>query len=123
MFKLSIETHISAAHLLRNYEGPCSRLHGHNWKVKVEVRAHTLNAVGIAIDFKDLKDITWQVIGRFDHNNFNEIAPFNDINPTAENIVRFFYEEIAKKLPEEIKLSKISLWETEKYRVEYEPDE
>jgi len=118
MYRLSIETSISAAHLLRDYEGPCARLHGHNWKIKVQVATDRLNDIGIAIDFKDLKDITWQVAGRFDHQNFNEIPPFNDINPTAENIVHFFFEQIRGLLPDGVKLEKVSLWETEKYLVE-----
>ena len=65
----------------------------------VEVGANELDKHGIAIDFLDLKKITWQVVGPFDHNNFNEIPPFDKLNPTAENIVKFFYEEIEKLLP------------------------
>jgi 6-pyruvoyltetrahydropterin/6-carboxytetrahydropterin synthase len=119
MYNLSIVTSISAAHLLRDYEGPCSLLHGHNWKIKVEVSSDELNEQGIAIDFLDLKNITWKVIGPFDHNNFNDISPFDKLNPTAENIVKYFYEEIGKLLPTNINLKSIRLWETEKYAVEY----
>ena len=119
MYNLSIETMLSAAHLMRNYEGACSRLHGHNWKIKVEVSADKLNEAGMTIDFKDLEDISNQVISKFDHQYFNEIAPFDKINPTAENLARYFYREIAKLLPENIKMSKISLWETKNYLVEY----
>ena len=117
MYCLSIESKISAAHQLRDYDGPCARTHGHNWKIKVEVRANNLNKVGIAIDFSDLKKLTWQIIGRFDHNNFNEIAPFDKLNPTAENIAKYFYDEIAKILPDDITLVLIEIWETDKYRV------
>ena len=67
-----------------------------------------------------LKNITWKVIGPFDHNNFNDIAPFDELNPTAENIVKFFYDEIGKLLPSNIMLISIRLWETEKYAVEYQ---
>ncbi len=119
MYRLSIESNISAAHQLRDYDGPCARLHGHNWKVKVEVRASSLDDAGIAIDFSDLSHITWQVIGPFDHNNFNEIAPFDQLNPTAENIAKYFFDEIAKLLPEDISITLIEIWETEKYRVAY----
>jgi 6-pyruvoyltetrahydropterin/6-carboxytetrahydropterin synthase len=119
MFNLSINASISAAHLLRDYEGPCSRLHGHNWHIRVEVLADKLDEKGIAMDFKDLNELTWQVIGKFDHNNFNDIAPFDKLNPTAENIVKYFYDELKKILPEGTRLNKICLWETEKYAVEY----
>ncbi len=119
MYRLSIQTNISAAHLIRGYKGPCARLHGHNWKLKVDVTASVLNEIGMAIDFKDLKEITWKIAGRYDHQNFNEIAPFDKINPTAENVAKYFFEEIDRLLPEGIKMAKISLWETEKYLVEY----
>jgi len=119
MYTLSIETCISASHLLVNYEGPCARMHGHNWKIRVEVSAPELNPQGIAIDFKDLNDLTWQVVGRFDHTVFNEISPFDKLNPTAENIVKYFYDELSQLLPTEIDLLNIRLWETEKYAVEY----
>lgn len=119
MYKLSTMVSISSAHFLKHYDGDCARLHGHNWKVKVDVAAQTLNDSGMAVDFKELKKITWQAIGKYDHQVFNEVAPFDKLNPTAENIARHFYNEIAALLPDNIKMSKISLWETEKYLVEY----
>jgi len=119
MYKLSTRTMISAAHVLRDYDGPCARLHGHNWTVKVDVLAEQLNKVGLAIDFKDIDLIVQKVVGRFDHQNFNEIAPFDKINPTAENIARYFYHEIKTHLPAAIRLDKVSIWETENYLVEY----
>lgn len=120
MYRLSAELKISAAHQLRNYDGPCARIHGHNWKVKVEVCATELDKIGMAIDFADLKDITWRVIGKYDHNNFNAIAPFDNINPTAENIARYFYHEISALLPQGIKMCSIEIWETDKYKVAYD---
>ena len=55
MYELSIQTSFSAAHRLRNYQGDCEALHGHNWKVQVTVQSRTLNDIGLAIDFKTLK--------------------------------------------------------------------
>lgn len=122
MFRLSTQKMISAAHILRDYDGPCARLHGHNWNVKIEVLSDELDPVGITVDFVDLDKILWQVIGPFDHNNFNDIAPFDKINPTAENVAKFFYEAIKLKLPAQIKMDKITIWETERYLVEYFED-
>lgn len=113
---------ISAAHVLRDYQGPCARLHGHNWNVKIDVLSNDLNSIGLTIDFKDLDDILWKVIGPFDHNNFNDIAPFDRINPTAENISKYFFNELKKQLPGNVKLEKISIWETNDYLVEYFED-
>jgi 6-pyruvoyltetrahydropterin/6-carboxytetrahydropterin synthase len=119
MYRLSSKKMISAAHVLRGYDGPCSRLHGHNWNVKIDVLSSELNEIGLSIDFNDLDDILWQVAGPFDHNNFNDFPPFDKINPTAENISRYFFNEIKKRLPEYVKLEKVSIWETDDYLVEY----
>lgn len=120
MYTLSIMKEISAAHLLRDYDGPCARIHGHNWKIRIEVRSGNVDDTGIAIDFMDIEKLLWQVIGRYDHRNFNEIAPFDRINPTAENIARFVYEEMKKLLPPGISMQNVQLWETDNYRVCYE---
>ncbi len=119
MIKLSFETVISSAHFLRDYQGICSRIHGHNWKIRVEIRADKLNKEGMVIDFKELKKLTWEVIGPFEHQNLNDISPFDKINPTAENIVKYFFKELKRILPNEINLVNIRLWETENYSVEY----
>ena len=119
MYRLSSQKMISAAHVLRDYDGPCSRMHGHNWNVKIDVLSNQLDKVGFCLDFKDLDDILWKVIGPFDHNNFNDFAPFDKLNPTAENIARYFFDELKKLLPQNIRLEKISIWETDTYLVEY----
>ena len=119
MYRLSAQTIISAAHKLNNYNGPCARLHGHNWKIRVEVSANQLDEVGITLDFDEIKKLTWQVVGKFDHNYFNEIPPFDKINPTAENIVKYIFEEFCKIIPKEVRLEKVSLWETEEFKIDY----
>lgn len=119
MYRLSIQTSISAAHFLNNYDGNCALLHGHNWKIQVEVCSEQVDKAGMVIDFKDLKDITWQVAGKFDHHVFNETPPFDKENPTAENISRYLYNEIGKLLPAHVKMDRIRLWETDNYSIEY----
>lgn len=119
MYRLSIQNMISGAHFLRGYKGNCSRLHGHNWTIQVEVICHEVNSAGMCIDFKELSDLSWQVISTFDHQNFNEIEPFDKINPTAENLAKYFYNEIGKTLPAGVTMAAIKLWETDKYMVEY----
>ncbi len=119
MYQLAIDLMISASHRLRNYEGPCQRVHGHNWKIQVVVKGDQLNETGMVIDFKELSDLAWEVVGRFDHQMLNEIPPFDRLNPTAENMARYFFQEIGKKLPDGVKMQAIRLWETDKYMVEY----
>ena len=93
MYEISIQTVFSAAHRLRNYQGDCEALHGHNWKVQVTVQTHKLNEIGLAIDFKMLKKITNEALSRLDHACLNDIAPFDDMNPSSENIARVLFEE------------------------------
>jgi 6-pyruvoyltetrahydropterin/6-carboxytetrahydropterin synthase len=114
MYELSIQTSFSAAHRLRNYQGDCEALHGHNWKVQVTVQSRTLNDIGLAIDFKTLKEITGETLDRIDHTCLNDIAPFSDINPSSENIARVLYEEMKTSLAAfGVSLLRVSVWESD----------
>jgi len=122
-YTLKVVTDFAASHALRNYEGACQRLHGHNWKVEVEVLATQLNDVGMGIDFKAIKSATNQVLEGLDHYHLNDIPPFNKINPTAENIASFLYQEISKIINEDfVSVSAITVWETERACVRYSED-
>jgi 6-pyruvoyltetrahydropterin/6-carboxytetrahydropterin synthase len=121
MFELSVTREIAASHQLKDYTGPCSRLHGHNWKIRVTVVTDTLDAAGISIDLEELDKLLWQVIGKFDHNHFNSIAPFTELNPSAENISRYVFEQVSLLLPAPARLKKVILWENDRYLVSYVP--
>lgn len=100
MFEISAETHFSAAHQLRGYPGSCSRLHGHNWKIKASVIADRLDEVGIGLDFRKLRAYLEEITGRLDHRNLNDVPPFDRINPTSEHIARYLFEALKAKLAE-----------------------
>ena len=119
MYYLSIETGFSAAHQIKGHEGSCKQLHGHNWKVRVEVGAEQLDDIGIAIDFQKLTGLTNQVLKKLDHQYINNVSPFDEMNPTAENLARYIYEQIVHKLPDGIIMKQVCLWEGEKYCVRY----
>jgi len=119
MYKTFIETTFAAAHQLRNYKGSCGQLHGHTWKVRVETEADRLDKTGMTIDFKDLKTETDSVISEFDHHYINQVAPFDRENPTAENLARYIYRKIEKILPENVKISEVTVWESDSYGVKY----
>jgi len=124
LYTIKIITDFAAAHLLRDYEGECSRLHGHNWKVEVEVTAHVLNDVGMGIDFKDIKASTREVIGSMDHQYLNELPPFDKINPTAENIAAHIYKTLSANINDErAQVSAVTIWETERACVKYTEQE
>jgi len=122
-YTLKILTDFAAAHYLRNYEGVCNRLHGHNWKVEVQVITRQLDEVGMGVDFKVIQDATKSLIGRLDHYNLNDQPPFDTVNPTAENIAAYLYSELSQELnSEKVKVDAITLWETDRACVTYTED-
>jgi len=123
MYKLDIETDFSAAHNLRGYEGKCENLHGHNYRVKVRISGSELDNTGMLADFKVLKKIIEEVAGRLDHAYLNEVEPFNEVNPTAENIARVICEGVQRLLPEGLKASAVWCWESDRCSAGYFPDE
>jgi 6-pyruvoyltetrahydropterin/6-carboxytetrahydropterin synthase len=122
-YTMKILTDFAAAHLLRGYDGACSRLHGHNWKVEVQVSASQLDTVGMGMDFKVIKNATKALIDTLDHQNLNEIPPFDTINPTAENISAFLYRGLSEVLNNDVvRVSTVTLWETDRACVTYTED-
>ncbi len=122
-YTLKIVTEFASAHTLRGYPGACSRMHGHHWKLEVEVRATCLNDLGMAVDFKAIKQAAQEAAGLLDHRYLNDIAPFDHLNPTAENIAAWFYKELSRVLAApERRIAAVTLWETERACVRYTED-
>jgi len=119
-YTLKVVTDFAAAHSLRDYAGECRRLHGHNWKVEVEVVASGLDRLGMAIDFKDVKAAARTAAEELDHRYLNEVPPFDRVNPTAENIATHLFERIAATLDNErVQVSAVTVWETDRACVRY----
>lgn len=113
IFEVYVKTHFSAAHALKGYPGDCARLHGHNWIIEAFVRCKELDNIGIGIDFRDIKQSVKDVLQGLDHFNLNELPAFQNENPTSENIAKFIYKELAKKLNSEVvNVSKVKVSET-----------
>lgn len=120
---LKVVSDFASAHTLREYPGACSRMHGHNWKVETEVEATTLDSVGMGIDFKTVRKATKELTGKLDHHYLNDIAPFDVINPTAENIAAYIFKGLSETLnSDRVKVKAITLWETERACVRYTED-
>jgi len=114
MYELTIKATFSAAHSLRDYEGPCSRLHGHNWVVEVVVSGTELQPNGILMDFTDVKKVTSEALSRLDHTNLNETPPFDKINPTSENLARWLYEYVGGRVNASgLKVTRVNVREAE----------
>lgn len=119
-YQLKVVSDFASAHTLRDYPGACSRMHGHNWKVELEAVATRLDDIGMAIDFKVMKQAAKTVSDELDHRYLNDLEPFKEINPTAENIAAYMYKEISARINSEtIKVSALTLWETERACVRY----
>ncbi len=120
MYEVEIITGFSAAHLLRNYKGKCEQLHGHNYKVTVAARAPSLGLSGMVIDFGDLKRAAKAVAERLDHRFLNELPPFDAIEPSAENLAYYFFQQIAADLGDDAQiLHSVSVWESDASKATY----
>ncbi len=120
MYRLTVKTGFAAAHNLINYQGDCENLHGHNWKVEVTVTATELDQAGLAIDFKVLKRETNALLDELDHKYVNQHPYFKDISPSSENISRYLFHELSKRLNNEnIKVDRIGVWESDNACAEY----
>ena len=123
MYEISVERHFDAAHALRGYKGKCEALHGHRFQVVAKVKASGLDDIGLAYDFTELKQHVDDIIARFDHTCLNDVPPFDEINPSSENIAATIYDELQRKLgaaPPAI--SRIEVWESPQTSVAYSPD-
>ncbi len=122
-YTLKIMADFASAHTLRDYPGDCKRMHGHNWKLEVDVTAIALNQHGMGMDFKAIKTATRELAKTLDHRYLNDIPPFDEINPTAENIARFFYQRLSNTLnTDTAKVSGVTVWETDRACVKYSED-
>ena len=125
MFEVSVEQTFAAGHALRNYKGKCENVHGHNWKVQLTLEGERLDEVGLLADFVEIKRAMDKVVGYLDHQFMNELKPFDTVNPSAENIARFFYEELARDLDRiataPVRISHVKVWETDNASATYRP--
>jgi 6-pyruvoyltetrahydropterin/6-carboxytetrahydropterin synthase len=124
MYEISVEQEFEAAHYLRGYRGKCENMHGHHFRVVARLRAKKLDGIGIAYDFTILRDQLGQLLARFDHTCLNEVAPFDQINPTSENIASTVFGELKAVLKGGgVALSSVQVWESPRSFVTYFLDE
>jgi 6-pyruvoyltetrahydropterin/6-carboxytetrahydropterin synthase len=114
MYVVSVQAHYDSAHFLRNYKGKCENLHGHRYVVEVALQSEELNEAGLAYDFVDVKKHLRALADGLDHQNINDLPPFDEIEPSAENQARFFFDQLKERLPDGMKdaLLYTRIWET-----------
>ena len=122
MFEVSVEETFAAGHSLRNYKGKCENVHGHNYKVQVTIQGPQLDSIGLLVDFVEVKRLIHSVVDRLDHQFINDLPPFDALNPSAENLAKYFYDEISRGMnaggP---RLAQVKIWETDITNATYRP--
>ncbi|HUB77807.1 MAG TPA: 6-carboxytetrahydropterin synthase QueD [Bryobacteraceae bacterium] len=115
MFEVTIEETFAAGHALRNYHGKCENVHGHNYRCQVTIEGGELDDIGLLVDFVELKRVVHGVLDRMDHQWLNEFPPFDVLNPSAENMARYIYQQVADglKVRQGVRIALVKLWETD----------
>jgi len=123
MFEVSVEQTFAAGHALRNYKGKCENVHGHNYRVRITVQGDQLDSTGLLVDFLDVKSLIGGVVDYLDHQFINDLPPFDELNPSAENIAKYFYDRVSGGLKNEVqvRVSEVKVWETDTSSAVYRP--
>ena len=124
MFELKVKTHFSAAHKLTMVGAKCENLHGHNWNIEVYVSGEKLNAAGVLVDFGDIKKGVREIMKELDHKYLDEIEVFKEMQPSSERIAIYIAERLQPlldQIAEDVKISRVSAWESENSCATYIP--
>jgi 6-pyruvoyltetrahydropterin/6-carboxytetrahydropterin synthase len=115
MFEVTVEESFAAGHALRGYRGKCENVHGHNYKVQVTLEGEELDSIGLLVDFVELKRLIREIVARLDHRFINDLEPFTVVNPSAENMAKYFYDSLASGLSREpaVRIRQVKIWETD----------
>lgn len=122
MFEVSVEYSFAAGHALRGYKGKCENVHGHNYKVQLVVGGEELDSAGLLMDFVEVRKTIKVLVERLDHHFLNDIPPFDKLNPSAENIAKYFYDELESEVRARgHQVQAVTIWETDTTSATYRP--
>lgn len=122
MFEVSVEYMFAAGHALRGYKGKCENVHGHNYKVQLVVGGEQLDSAGLLMDFVEVRKNIKTLVERLDHHFLNDVPPFDKLNPSAENISKYFYDELEPQVRDRgLKVRAVTIWETDTTSATYRP--
>jgi len=123
MYEVTVEDSFAAGHYLRNYRGKCENPHGHNYKVRITLQGRELDHAGLLLDFKELKLAMKPVIDRLDHRMINDVVPFTTLNPSAENLAKYFYDQSNTRLQSvtngRVRVKDVTVFETDSTTAKY----
>lgn len=116
-YRLRVRDTFAAAHRLPDHAGDCANLHGHTWRVELEVAARELGSAGMVLDFADLKRALRAAIADLDHSCLNDLKTFELVPPTAEHVATVLYSRLAGTVPA---LAAVTVWESPEASVRLE---
>lgn len=120
MYELRIKIDFPAAHHLEGYPGDCARPHGHNWAVEVFARSRRLDSIGLAVDFRALKNAAKELVAPWDHQDLNTLPDFKDINPSAEQIAKLSFDRLSAVIDNaETWVERVTVWENDRSWASY----
>lgn len=120
IFKTTVEAGFSASHQLRDTKEELEPLHGHNFRVEATVASRELDQLGLVMDFLELEALLEEILAPYDHRHLNDLEPFDRLNPSTENLARFFYEKLQGRLVSpRLELWNVRVWEAPSYRASY----
>ena len=125
MFQVSVEETFSSGHALRGYRGKCENPHGHNYRVQVTLAGPKLDTIGLLVDFSELKRVLRGIIAGLDHQFLNDLDAFKTVNPSAENLAKYFYDETHRQLttlPDGAGITEVMVWETDTSSALFRPE-
>ncbi len=123
MYYLQVEGDFASAHQLREYQGKCENLHGHNWRVVLRVKGEELDKTGMLLDFGVLKKTLRDLLESLDHKFLNETVPFDTVNPTSEHLAKYLFEQMNALLPSGVCVHDVTVYESEKSAATYDGPE
>lgn len=124
-FTIRVEARFEAAHFLRSYRGVSEPLHGHSYRVEAELSqgSGALDHEAIAVDFVEARSRLEQIAARLDYTCINDVEPFTTLNPSAENIARWFHDELARTYTDGgVRVRSVVVWEGPFNSVRFVPD-
>src|SRR5690348_15051803 len=117
MYEVTVEDSFAAGHYLRNYRGKCENPHGHIYRVRVTLQGRELDHAGLLLDFRELKEALAPTVDRLDHQMINDLEPFREENPSAENLARYFFRDVNGRLKAttsgRVWVKDVTVWETD----------
>lgn len=127
-YRMTVETGFSAAHAIRGHAGLCCQLHGHSYRVVAQLVGGELDALGMLVDYADVKRALAEAVGPFDHAYLNDLPEFAEVNPSSENLARILYHRLAAALlttddlRRRVRIAEVMVFESDRQGVAYAED-